>query len=74
MRSAISCTGCLAVATAMLAACDPASTTKPGITPTSRVSAGSAIVLVYGDTLRECPEVHIPELPCVPRDLPPSRR
>jgi hypothetical protein len=61
---------CAAAAVAMLAACDATPVTKPITDPGPRATVG----LVGGDTIPPCPEIAIPELPCLRHDPRPPPR
>jgi hypothetical protein len=61
-----------AAAAPLAAACDPAKSAAPRIQPAAaRAPSAAEVSLPPGrDSLRSCPEVWIPELPCLRSDLP----
>jgi hypothetical protein len=72
MRVTFRRVACLvALAAGPLVACDPTKSTTPGIEPAAgpaRLDIG--VLTPEGDTLRSCPEMRIPEHPCLGGDLP----
>jgi hypothetical protein len=72
MRITLRRVACLvALAAGPLVACDAAKSTTPGIEPAAgpaRLDIG--VLTPGGDTLRSCPEMRIPEHPCLGGDLP----
>jgi hypothetical protein len=61
----------VAIATAPLAACDRIGPTAPGTKPAvGAARPNTEAIALEGEALRSCPEVRIPELPCLSTDLP----
>jgi hypothetical protein len=69
LRPTLRGAACSAVAVTILAACDATLVTRPTAARTGSPAGPSATVALIGaDTLRPCPEIAIPELPCVRRE------
>ena len=69
LRRTLGGAACAAVAVTILAACDTTLVTRPTAARTANPSGPSATVALIGaDTLPPCPEIAIPELPCVRRE------
>ena len=60
--------GLVAVVAGPLIACNPGKSTMPGFEPAAAGHSNAEIVAPVGDTLRTCPEMRIPELPCLSGD------